>query len=203
MDAAWIGRALVPLAVGGAFALMRKYLPVRVTGDERPLSAAEYDTFNRIYWIVGVGMFLVFIVFAIVSYRLLVVANQYFANSDGSAQFQLLPEKAIWGFFPGFGGICFCWEITRFLWSLFVGRDKVHRYGMWSNNKNGFNATKVLRWAGLLLAVPIGILTLLALPIHSSVQDRGIADRSYASLKTRSLNYADARRLIVVRGYHD
>src|SRR5689334_12728242 len=124
MNTGWIGGALVPIAVGGTLALIRKYLPVKSSGDERRITAAERDAFNRISWIVGVAMFLVFIAFSIISYKILVLANQYFADADGIAQFQILPVKFIWGFFPGFGGICFCWEITLVLWSFFVGREK-------------------------------------------------------------------------------
>jgi len=203
MTAAWIGRALIPLAVGGSLALMRKYLPAKTSGDKRRISAAEHDAFNHISWIVNVGMFFVFIAFSAISYKILAFTNQYFADADGIAQFQILPVKVIWGFFPGFGGICFCWEITLFLWSFLAGREKVHRYEMWSNEKNGFDGTKVMRWFGSLLVLPIGILTLLAVPVHSSVQDQGIADRSYATLKSTHLKYSDARRLIGVRGYRD
>ena len=123
MNTAWLGRALVPLAVGGAFALIRKYLPVKASGNERRISTAEYDAFSRISWIVNVGMFLVFIVFSFITYKILVLANQYFANADGIARFQILPVKVIWGFFPGFAVICFCSEITLVLWSFFAGQE--------------------------------------------------------------------------------
>jgi hypothetical protein len=59
----------------------------------------------------------------------------------------------------------------------------------------------VLRWLALLIVLPIGIATALALPMHSTLDDGGISVRPYASITPLRLRYADARRLTVVQGH--
>ena len=175
--------------------------PVRILRGEEELSDTEWEYFSRINWLVHTVMVFVMVLLAIGIYKTLVSANQYFADTEGPARFQLLPTQAIWWFLPGFAAICLSWQITLFLWSLFVGHNKVNRFAKWTHTRAGFNSTKILRWMGLLIVLPIAIATSLAVPEHSTLHEWGIAERSYASLSSKHLNYADARRLMTIAGF--
>lgn len=197
-----IGAAVVPLAVATAFSLLRRYLPARTSKSQSaPISATEMQEFEEMKWTVGTAILLVGACFALGSYRLLLLANHFFAKADGPTRFQLLPTTAIWWFFPGFGAASLAWEITLLLWSLFLDRQKAGRYTQWSNDKTGFNATRVLRWAALGIALPIAVATLLALPMRASLRENDIMIRGYGFRPARHYPYSDARRLAVIHGF--
>jgi hypothetical protein len=195
----------VPSAVYAVFALARKWLPAssdRLPSKTPPMDELE-SRFTSIQWKVGSGMFAVGIAFALVTYNTLLLLQRVFVEAEGPAYFRLLPESAIWWFLPGFGAIALSWEITLFLWRRFGDCDEAALYMYWGHRKAGFNSTKVLRIMALFLVVPIGILTLLATPMHTTLHDDSFRIREYASLQTHSYKYSDVRRLTVVDGYRD
>lgn len=199
-----IGPALIPAAVVAMFALLRKHLPARQPGNVAPtVSERDVADFRRVQWAVGAAMVGGGVVFAIASYKALLLANRYFADADGPARFQLLPTKDIWWFFPGFGALCLTSEITLFLWSLIGDKKRIELYAEWSNEKTGFNSTRVLRWMALGIAAPVGVLTLLAVPMHSTLRDQDMRIRGYAQLSSRPYPYSKARRLMVVDGFRN
>ena len=189
----------VPAAVIAVMGLMRRRLPATAAptsevavGDEDfgPLQRPVYVTMVA----VGIGL-------GYGTYRILLFANQWFANADGPAIFQLLPSKWIWFFLPLFGALCVSWDISLWLWSFVEDRNRIQRYLEWSDARAGFNSTRALRWMTLLIALPVCILTLLALPMHSSVREDGITVRHYAGLSAVHHPYARARRLAWVDGF--
>jgi hypothetical protein len=199
-----IARALIPAAVITAFALFRKYVPARKPGPiPTPITPGEAAEFSKLQWIVGFAQLAVVLVFAIAAYQSLVFTNLHLAQADGPARFQLLPTKYIWWFFPGFGALCLTWEISLFLWSLRGDKKKIERYAQWSNEKAGFDCTRVLRWMALGIALPVGVATLLALPMHATLRDRDMVIHEYARLSSRHYSYSQARRLMAIDGYRN
>jgi hypothetical protein len=190
---------IVPAAVIIALGLLRKYLPARKTS---PLPRLDED-FTGMQWAVSISMLLVGLAFVLLVHKALVTANHYFAEADGPAMFQFAPSNAIWWFFPGFGALCSSWEITLLLWSLFEDRNRIARYVAWSDERNGFDSTRALRWMALFIAMPIAVITLLAIPIHSTLCDDSIVVGHYARLNRQRLPYSEARRLVLVDGFRD
>ena len=193
---------IVPAVVLAALGLFRRYLPTHRTDPQRQLDLqGDVEDFTYANVAVYATMIVVGIAFALLSYKGLVWCNRQFAEAHGPAVFQLLPQRAIWWFFPGFGALCLSWEITLFFWSLFAGRSKVTRFSDWSSERAGYDCTRVLRWMALLIVLPIGVATLLALPIHSTLTDSEIIVGHYARLTREHLPYSQARRLMLVDGF--
>jgi hypothetical protein len=199
-----IGRIIVPAAVIAALGLLRKYLPARKTHPQaQPDSNLVREDFGATNWAVYTCMIAVGIAFAFLVNRALVTANRSFAEAVGPATFRLLPVAPIWWFFAGIGALCLSWEITLFLWSLFGDRNRIGRFIDWTHQRGGFDSTRALRWMALLLALPIGVATLLAIPIHSSLCDDNIVVGHYAQLARQCLTYSRARRVALVDGLRD
>jgi len=136
----------VPIAVGIAFGLFRKYFP---SGRKRPQSPAPgdiADDFTGTNVLVNGCMIVLGVGLAFGLYKLLVAANLRFAELEGPARFEILPTKVIWWFLPGFAALCLSWEITLTLWSLFGDQDRIARFLEWTHARAGFNSTPVLRW---------------------------------------------------------
>src|SRR5690242_13450223 len=108
---AFAPRRFIPLAVGLAFAVLRKYVPPpRVEELTKDFSIEELNVrFGTAQWIVGLALLLVGAIFAWLSHALLASLNLWFAAREGPAYFQLLPAPAIWWFFPGFAALTMCW----------------------------------------------------------------------------------------------
>ncbi len=199
-----IGRMLVPAAVIGVLGLLRKYLPARKINPQAQLdshgSVEDFTYANTSVYAVTIVVGIAFVYF---SHLALVAANRRFAEADGSATYHFFPSTAIWWFFPGCGALCLSWEITLFLWSLLSGRSKVNRFIDWTSECAGYDSTRALRWMALLIAVPIGIATFLAIPLHSSLRDDDIAVGHYATPDRQILPYSGATRLMSVDGFRD
>jgi hypothetical protein len=100
-----LGKAVVPVAVGGGFALARKYVKPSARLSEMQLSALD-DCFRQTHWIVRISVVAVGVVFVWTTHYVLVSLNNLFAASDGPRpSFRLWPQTAIWWFFPGFGAL--------------------------------------------------------------------------------------------------
>jgi len=167
------------------FVLARKYLKPSARLSEEQLSVLD-GRFQHTKWVVGVSMVLVVVVFAWVTHYVLVTLNRYLALSDGpTTSLHLWPQNAIWWFFPGFFAVALCWEITLRLWSAFGQPDTAKLYRLWSDNRAGFDALRILRWMALVVAVPIGVATVLALPMHTAVRRQDIRVCGYQLELTR------------------
>jgi hypothetical protein len=125
----------------------------------------------------------------------LVTLNHYFASRGETAYFfLLLPQPAIWWFLPGFGALTLSWEIVLIAMAL-VGREpEADSYNYWSSLKVAFDSRKLLRWFAVLIALPVGILPVLALPEHSTVRQNDITDCGYGLAGCRKYRHADARQ---------
>jgi hypothetical protein len=200
-----LGRALVPFVVLVVFALARRYISAAsIKSPTNQVSLDDLDArFRSTKWIVGLSMVVIGILFVVSVHAAFVWLNRLIATADGPADFQLWPQSAIWWFFPGFGALTLCWEITLQLWSHFGNRDDANLYAYWSNQRTGFDATRLLRWFALLIALPIGVLTALALPMHTVFRQSDIRDCGYAFAACKVYRYADARRMTTIGGFRD
>jgi hypothetical protein len=196
---------LVPIVIAIVFAYFRKHFPVSDTSKlPRDFSLEELNLrFRYVQWGVGLALLVTGATVAWVVHRFLVTLNQSFAVQEGPASFVLLPSAAIWWFLPGFGALAVCWDLVLFMWSLLGDRRTIDQYVLWTHLRSGFNSTKILRWMALIIALPIGVATLLATPMHSTLHDNEIHIREYASLTSLRYRYSDARRLAVVSGIRD
>jgi hypothetical protein len=196
-----LGRLVIPVAVFGTFALARKYIPAKANDSGSDRHSHGYESFSGTQWIVGGATALVIAGLVFLIHALLVFLNGWYAGLDGPASFRLFPQTAIWWFFPGFAALTVGYEIVLQLWSRFGDAGMAARYSAWSNGKAGFDGRRLLRWMALLIAAPIGIFTLLEIPVHVSLTDRAIVDHGYGLSKPTIYDYDAARRLTVIDGF--
>jgi hypothetical protein len=188
-------RATIPAIVVVAFALGRRYLPVQA-----PVRFAQEDAqrFSRLQWGFALAMIAVAVAFATLSYFLLISVNRQLATSGEEASFVLLPSPWMWAIFPFFGGIATCWEITLRIWKRFGDSSQASKYESWSNQKAGFDATRLLRLMTLCIAAPMGMATLLALPIHTSISETGFHIGHFGSLRATKHTFSHVKRILVI-----
>jgi hypothetical protein len=196
-------RAIVPVVVVTCFALARKYLKPSARLSEAQLSALD-ARFGQTKWVVGVSMLAVAVTFFLTTHRVLVAVNHYLAASDGpETSLRLWPQTAIWWFFPGFGAVTLCWEITLQLWSVFGQSDIARSYRLWSDGRVGFDGTRILRWMALVIALPMAVLTVLALPMHTALRHQDIRECGYAWAGCKTFEYSKAVRMTLIDGFRD
>lgn len=196
-------RAVVPAAVGVGFALARKYVKPSVRLSEYELSVLD-ERFRRTKWIVGTSMVGVCVVFFWITHHVLVLLNNLFASGDGpTTSLRFWPQTAIWWFFPGFGAITLCWEITLQLWSFFGRAESSVSYRLWSDARAGFDCTQILRWMALVIVAPIGVFTVLALPMHAALRSQDIRACGYGWAGCTTFDYSTAVRMTEIQGFRD
>jgi|HubBroStandDraft_5_1064220.scaffolds.fasta_scaffold02202_2 hypothetical protein len=195
---------IIPAAVRATLSLLRKYLPVRKVGTPAQHDSNLVDEdFSKTQWMIVISLIVFGFAFAFIVHTLLVAANRHFADADGPFAFRFLPSAVIWWFFPGFGALSLSWEITLFLWSIFEDQGKIARYVAWTDEQTGFDSTRALRWMALTIAMPIGIATILAIPLHSTLRENDIVVGHYATLARQHLPYSQAHRLVLVDGFRN
>ncbi len=148
------------------------------------------------------------IAFALFTHAALAAASQWFSRSDGLTGYRVPYQSVIWWFFPGFGALCLCFEISLQIWALFVGHTTVNLYSEWDSRqpkkaRGGiayYDSRKVLRWFTVVIAIPIGILSGLALRMHTTFSDDGIHEYGYAFAAPVFHSYADLRRTTLLQG---
>jgi hypothetical protein len=196
-------KAIVPAAVVIGFALARRYLKPSAPLSEAQLSALD-ERFQRTRWVVGASVIAIAVAFVWCTHYILVSLNHHLAASDGPGTWlHLWPQPAIWWFFPGFGAVALCWEITLQLWSAFGRADTARSYRLWSDSRAGLDCTRILRWMALVIAAPIGVLTALALPMHASLRSEDIRVCGYAWAGCTTFDYSKAVRMTQVEGFRD
>jgi hypothetical protein len=198
----FLAKAAVPVAVALVFALVRRDMSAaKLKPPAEAYSRGDLDIrFNSVQWLVGAGTAQIGILFALGSYGFFLRMNRFLVSFDGPANFWIWPQSAIWWFFPGFGALALSWELVLQSWACFGKCDEANLYGYWSSEKIGFDSRKRLRWMAILIALPIGILTVLALPMHTALRQDDIKDCGYAFAQCKVYRYAAARRMTVVEG---
>lgn len=193
--------AMVLAIVVVCFGLARRYLKPSARLPEARLSALD-ERFQLTKWVVNVGMIAVGVAFAWATHFVFVLLNRYLvANDDSGSSLQLWPQSAIWWFFPGFGAVTLCWEITLQMWSAFDRSDSARLYRLWSDGRAGMDSTRILRWMALVIAAPIGVLTILALPMHATLGHQDIRECGYAWATCQTFDYSKAVKMTQIEGF--
>jgi len=149
-------------------------------------------------------MIAVAVLFAWATHHWLVSLNRYLAASDGpEMSLRLWPQSAIWWFFPGFGSVALTWEITLMLWSALGQSETAKSYRLWSDGRAGFDCTRILRWMALVIALPIGVFTVLALPMHTALRHQDIRVCGYAWAGCTTFEYSKAVQMTQIEGFRD
>ena len=211
----WINgavRGTIPAIVVVCLLVFRKVLPTprrfqHVNWDSDVL----WERFRPVSWLFGIATLVVMIAFALVTWFALSSTNRMLAGFDSPRAIHLLPEPALWWFFPVLGGITCSCEITFQIFALFVGRETTDLFNAWMNNVSrgwiksryrGIDARCVLRWMTAGIALPSGIFVLLALPMHASVGPESIRDCGYLKA-CRVYALSDATRITQIQGFRD
>ncbi len=204
--------AVVPIIVILAMGFFKRRFPAGRNAhkiSQERLSELD-DRFSPLRGRVIGGMITVGLVFLIGSWFALSRINLLLTTADGPATFQFLPQPAIWWFFPGFGAIALCWELTLLIWALFGDGATVNLFSNWTNQSpvfwgrasyTGMDSRKVLRWLALVIALPIGIFTVLALNMHASVGPDAVRDCGYAFRPCVVYSLADVSRITQIAGF--
>ena len=200
-----LAKALVVVAVLATFNLARKYISASTLEiPANQYSRQELDVrFQGQQWIVGLSMVVIGIVFAFSSHTILVWANQYLAKADAPYLYAISPQSAIWWFLPGFGALALPWEITLQLWSRLGNRNNAILYNYWSSLSAGFDCRRMLRWMAFLIVLPVGILTLLELPVHAVLRQNDIRECGYAFSRCQNYRYSEANRITKIDGFRN
>ena len=131
--------------------------------------------------------------------------NHRLAGPSLPGQIQLFPDTIIWFFFAGFGALTFPWEITLQVWALFGDRRTVFLYRQWQkrstfNYKGGQfkNELGLYHWFILLVALPIGVASSLALNMRSTLGPSSIDYCGYGFRPCKALPYADVKTIAYI-----
>jgi hypothetical protein len=204
----WLGKAIVPIAIVIAFTYFRIALPFKAPTLSQSKIDELDDRFGSFKWLPPLFMIAIGLLFAIGTHAILVAISNHLATTDSAPAIRLLPQTAIWWFFPGFGALALSWEITLQLWALFSDRRTVNLYCEWSDvtsavwgRDTGFNSRKALRFLAIILVLPIGVFTALALPMHALVTPEKITDCGYAFKTCQTYLLMDARRITAIEGF--
>jgi len=130
----------------------------------------------------------------------LITGNRFFASLDGPGNITIYPSSAIWWFLPGFASVCLAWEITYDIWQRWRP-EQAKAYRAFSTVKSGFDSTKVLRLMAIFIVIPIGIASLLALPIHTTLTNDSIFDGHFAKVKPLVFPLSEATDMTEFKGY--
>ena len=190
---------VIAIFVGAlVFALARKYMPAP---PARELSEEERDAAITVSpWFPWLAMVAFGILFALTSYFALFKLNRYVASSDGSPQFILLPQSAIWWFLPLFGALVLPWDVTLELWALAGHRLEARLYREEASRKVDYDPNKMMHLLAI-LAAPIALASILALSMHVSLGEAEIHDCGYAFASCKVYLYSAARRMTIINGY--
>lgn len=199
MQLDWLPRALVPLVIALVLSLFRRIVPPRSR-----LANSRYDqqqgpvplptgVIGGTMWALGIGFALTFF--------LLRDANRLWARADGQSVLTLYATPWIWCFLPFFSALAIPWPLT--VWYLRrVGRkDEADNIAGVADRKGGMDTFRVMKWMGIALVGPIALFTLLAIPVHLSINDSEVRLGHYASIRAERFPFSEARRATLIDGY--
>jgi hypothetical protein len=194
----WLPKLLFPVVFALIFAMFRRMAPPR-----RRIAGHRYDesqvpkplptgAIGAAMGSLGIGFGLLF--FALRG------ANHWWASLDGPSMLTQYAAPVIWCFFPGFAALATPWPLT--VWYLRkVGRwEEADSIEDSADSQGGMNSLRVMKWLSIGLVAPIGVFTLLAIPIHLSISNSEVRVGHYASFHSEVFPLREARRLTVVDG---
>jgi hypothetical protein len=135
--------------------------------------------------------------------------SQWLLNSDGITGYRIPYQPILWWFFPFFGALSLCFEITLQTWALFAGHKIVNLYSEWDGHQPKSHRGRMvycdgrswLRKGTLFLALPIGVFTALALNMHTTFGSDGVHEFGCGFAKPIFHPYSEIRRVSIIRGY--
>lgn len=182
MFSEWLFSVLYFLLISFALTLL-----VRIAPPRSRLSHHKYDESQAPKLlptgIIGGTMVLLGICIALLFFPLR-RANHLWAGHDGPAILTQYAPWFIWLFFPMFAALAIPWPLV--VWQL-------QRAGRWeeaegieddADRRGGVNMFQVVKWAAIGLVGPIAFFTVLAIPIHLSIDNTEVRLGHYASLRT-------------------
>ncbi len=131
------------------------------------------------------------------TYFLLGWLNQRWAQMDGPAQMRLYAPTVYWWFLPLFGAISASCPLAVWLLRRMGRTDEADRVEEQSNAQAGFNTYAVLRLMAWGIAFPIAIVSVLAVPIHMSIDAKQVRVGHFASLRPEIFDLGEARRAVL------
>jgi hypothetical protein len=199
MSQEWIGRAIVPLVIGVAFGLFKKYFPAKpnpaLTRYDLPEGKRlPTGVFPLITILMGASI-------AVGGYFILLKTNRLFANLDGPASLRLFPPSVFWMFLPGFAALAVPWPLTLFLLRKVGYGTEVDYILDEANQKSGFDCQRVMVGMNLFLVLPLVLFTLAALPMRMTLGPDEVRVTHYARLSPETFPYKAATRAFSVDGY--
>jgi hypothetical protein len=146
--------------------------------------------------------------FLFLTHACLIAISQHLIQSDGVPGYHIAYQPVFYWFLPGFGALSLCFEITLQIWAMFVGHTVVNLYSEWDSrqpkrSRGGivyYDVRKILRWFTVLLVIPIGILSSLALNMHTTFGEDGMHEFGYAFAMPKVHSYAQIRQVAHVHG---
>lgn len=129
---------------------------------------------------------LTFLAFLFGCHAVLLQLSRSLASAP-AASITVLYQPAIWWGFPAIGGFTMAWEITLRIWSLAGHRTTANRYrelaktfiGSYRGRAGAYNVQTFMRWSALLLALPAGVWSVLALNMHTTFEPAGLRECGY------------------------
>jgi len=189
-------RASIPAIVLIVFAVLRRYLPNRTLLQ---ISRDDEKRFSILQWAFGASMLGIAAVFLLSSYFTILKANHFLATL-GKPAFVVLPTPAMWLVFPVFGALCVPYYAALQIWKRFDSWQSA-KYEAWENRHAQFNGTRVFMMVILCIELPIGIATVLAIPIHAAFSATEISVGHFGALHPAKHPYSDLNRIIQADGY--
>lgn len=196
-------KLIIPIAVTAAIAFLRWRVPAAAPAEPSsmpPLTDLDHE-FRITQWKVALLWLLVVGAFLLSSTSLLRISNAWLANLEGSAASTLYPSSAIWWIVPILGSILISWPATSRILPYFLGEKKAAQYIYWTHHKSGFDADKVFRWGTVGITLPLGLITVLAIPVHTTFHDSEMRTREYASMQSIIHRYDQIVGLATTAGY--
>ena len=199
MLTSWLPKVLFPAVFAVIFGIFRGMAPPKSRLAQHRWDESQgpeplpTGIVGGAMWALAIGFVLLFFV--------LRGANRWWTSLDGSSILTQYAPSVIWCFFPGFAALAVPWPLT--VWYL-------RRIGRWqeadsiqdaADSKSGMNTFQVMKWLSICLVAPIGLFTLLAIPIHLSITASEVRIGHYASLRSEVFNLKQVRRLTIVDGY--
>jgi len=193
---------IVPLFLPFVLALFRRALPRNTSAE---LAVADDDR-SLPYGVAGAIMWALGLVIAVGGFYLLRFANVLIASMDrvdsnAVALFTAYPTPWIWMFFPGFACLILPWLTVLALLRRFGYAGQAARIVVKGNQQMGLNGERLMGWLAYCLVCPIGIFTVLALPMHLKVFPDELHLTHYRHWALVVFRFADARRAYIVDGY--
>jgi hypothetical protein len=119
---------------------------------------------------------------------------------DGPAELRLYKTAILWCFLPGFAALAVPWPFTVWMLRKLGRTDEADSVTERSNRKGGMDSMRVMKWLSIGLVGPIGVLTVLAIPMHVTISGSEILLGHYARLFPERFQLSAAKRATLVEG---